>query len=183
MTYYQNLEIVSKQQVIEMLIERDGYMCMYPGCNREFDDVIEPGAQYSHMLTIDHIFPQAAAKEAGLLYEEINDVGNLQLMGKSCNAKKGDLVPLPNGDLPLKPSRPPSVNKPDVCDHCMSGRLLLENEVCDVCGSGPQPATHPRYLQKRPKECDHNEYFCWMCTLGFYPREPAIVDVVSPPKA
>jgi 5-methylcytosine-specific restriction endonuclease McrA len=181
MTYYQNREIVSKKQVIEKLVERDGYRCMFPGCVREFDEVIDPETHYTHMMTIDHIHPQAAALEAGWEYELVNDIDNLQLMGKSCNARKGDLIPNPDGTLPVRPSKPASINKPDVCDHCMSGRLLLADEVCEVCGSGPQPVGTPRYLQKKPKDCDHNVYHCWMCHLGFIERQSAAIDVFGPP--
>lgn len=168
---------LSRQETIEILTERDGYICMFPDCTEE---LTETG---KHMVTLDHIFPQALAKRDGWTTEQINDISNLQLMGKNCNARKGHLVPDADGNLPLKVREPRAVAKserPAVCDTCYSGRLLFPGEECYDCGSGPQPAVAPKSTQKTPKECSHAGYdHCWMCYLGFVERSSALNNLVT----
>lgn len=165
--------VMDRVAIISALIERDGDRCMYPGCDKPFDD----GA---HEMTIDHIYPQSKAYADGWTYEQVNDISNLQLMGKRCNAVKGDLVYNPDGTLPEIPRRERAADKSSramVCNLCESGRLLFEGEQCELCGSGPQPASFPKYAQRAPKDCSHGWVdpadHCWMCVIGHVERKPA----------
>jgi hypothetical protein len=169
--------MLPRQEIIEMLAERDGYQCMFPGCE---EPMTETG---KHMVTLDHIFPQALAKLDGWTQDQINDPSNLQLMGKNCNARKGHLLPDANGNYPTKMVQPklPKALRPAVCETCYSGRILLPGEECFDCGSGPQPAIAPAALQKTPKECDHSTYHCWLCFLDFVPRKEAINRIIEGP--
>lgn len=168
---------LSRQETIEILAERDGYVCMFPGCDRE---LTEDG---KHMVTLDHIYPQSKARDEGWSEQQINDISNLQLMGKDCNARKGHLLYDDEGNLPVKPRviRIPKGERPAVCETCFSGRILLPGEECYDCGSGPQPAVAPAALQRKPKDCDHSTYHCWMCFLGFVDREQAINRIITGP--
>lgn len=168
--------MLSRQETIEILTERDGYVCMFPGCTEE---LTESG---KHMVTVDHIYPQMLAKSEGWTHAQINDISNLQLMGKNCNARKGHLLPDANGHYPTKPFeiKIPKHERPVVCETCFSGRILLPGEECYDCGSGPQPASAPKATQKTPKECSHAGYdHCWMCYLGFVERSSALNNLVT----
>ena len=156
------LDKLNKAEVIQALIERDGYVCTYPDCTVEYSAI--PDHKWS--ITIDHIHPQAAGRADGWTPEEINHIDNLQLMHKACNAKKSDLLYNEDGTLPSR-GRPRAVKteRPQTCDLCMNGRLLLPGEICELCESEPQPKLHPRSLQRDPKECDHSTYLCWMCNV------------------
>lgn len=156
-----------RREVIDTLSRRDGYFCFL--CKKPFDDEDE--------VTIDHWIPLAKGGTWAL--------DNLRLAHKPCNAKKGDRMPNPDGTLPPHPKdllsifetrADKSARKP-VCQTCESGRLLLDGEFCPDCGSGPQPASFPKYLQRKPKECDHHIYHCWMCVIGHIPRTRASEDV------
>lgn len=152
---------------IEYLSNKYGYKCFHPDCGLEFRNDDE--------VTFDHWIPQALGGTW--------DIHNLRLMHKSCNAKKGDALPNPDGTLPKKPTKEkvPKSQRPEICTHCASGRLLLPGEECDECGSGPQPAQYPRSLQVSPKECDHSQFHCWMCFLGFVERDSAFGHVLMGP--
>lgn len=168
--------MLSRQETIEILAERDGYVCMFPGCT---EPLTETG---KHMVTLDHIYPQMLAKAAGWTLAQTNDISNLQLMGKNCNARKGHLVPDEHGVLPVKPTeiKIAKHDRPAVCETCYAGRLLFIGEECYDCGSGPQPANAPRATQKSPKECSHAGYdHCWMCYLGFVERSSALNNLVT----
>lgn len=167
---------LSRQETIQILAERDGYVCMFPDCTEPLDD------DGKHMVTLDHIYPQALAKANGWSLEQINDISNLQLMGKNCNARKGHLVPDENGVLPVKAHAPKIAKseRPAICETCYSGRLLFIGEECYDCGSGPQPAAAPKATQKTPKECSHAGYdHCWMCYLGFVERGSALNNLIT----
>lgn len=177
----------SREGALDVLIERDGLVCQYPGCDRKGFDI--DGA---FELTIDHYMPQSKAREMGWSEDRIWHTDNLKIMHRKCNALKGDRIPNEDGSLPPRPEdlRPVHQRRADktgrvpVCETCMSGRLLLFGEECPDCGSGPQPSTLPKYLQVSPKECSHGwgknpELICWMCNLGFIKRRPAIEDVLD----
>lgn len=179
-----NKLMVDKTRTIEELIERDGLQCMYPVsatklCDKPFDEE-EDGR---HSITIDHKYPQARAKAEGWSFEEIWDLTNLQLMGKLCNAKKSDLLYNEDGTLPVR-GRVKAIKmpRPERCDLCMNGRLLMPDEICPVCESDAQPKSWPRSLQREPKECDHSTYHCWLC-LVHEPelRVPAIQRIAFGP--
>lgn len=161
-------KIYSKQETVAMLEQRDGTDCAI--CNEPLDGD----------TTIDHWIP--------LSKEGTWDLNNLKLAHRLCNTRKGNRLPNPDGTLPplkreLKAAQKAvsRANRPEICDTCMSGRILLENETCVVCGSGPQPSAGvPGWANLRPKECPHSgPWQCWQCYLGFVEREPAIVDVLD----
>lgn len=154
--------IADKEALKLQLIERDGLKCQYPGCDLPFD----PNPNDRHSISIDHIYPQVRAKADGWTYEEIWDLSNLQLMGRNCNAKKSDLLYDEDGNLPVSSrTRAVKAQRPENCDFCANGRLLLPGEECPECFSGPQPTRWPSSLQKTPKECDHSTYHCWFCVV------------------
>jgi hypothetical protein len=163
-----------RKSAIEALIERDGFVCQYPGCTAAFN----PNPDDRYGLSLDHIYPQVRATRDGWTYEEIWDLGNLQLMHRVCNARKSDLIYDENGELPQR-GRPRSVKvaRPDPCGYCDNGRALYPGQYCDICFSGPQPAAWPATMQRKPKECDHEVYHCWLCVVGHVTRIPASADV------
>lgn len=162
---------LARAEIIDFLAARDGYQCTYPGCGESFDD--DPDSPNS--VTIDHIYPQSRARSEGWAEDEIQDTSNLQLQSKRCNAKKSDRIYNEDGTLPSRGRvRVIKRDRPGQCETCMSGRLLLHGEVCVDCGSGPQPATAPKYLQRTPKECDHDTSYCWFCYLGMIERRSAL---------
>ena len=122
--------------------------------------------------TLDHIHPTS---RGGL------DVStNWAVAHRSCNNAKGDRLVLPDGTLepkPIKAARKSKVEKKKPCEKCWEGRNLGPDDVCAICGMTAMPQPWPRYKQRTPKECDHNIYFCWSCTLGFAPREEVAVDI------
>lgn len=154
--------IRDKEALKRQLIERDGLKCQFPGCNLPFD----PNPNDRHSISIDHIYPQVRARADGWTEEEIWDLSNLQLMGRNCNAKKSDLLYDDDGNLPIN-ERIKSVKlpRPEECVYCNNGRALYPGQTCDICGSLPQPINWPATLQKRPKDCDHSTFFCWLCTI------------------
>ena len=176
--------VVDKATTIAELTERDGFRCMYPidinkFCDRPFD-LEEDGR---HSVTIDHIYPQARAKADGWTFEQIWDLSNLQLMGKICNAKKSDLLYKEDGTLEsrgrIKATKLP---RPELCEVCQNGRLLIMEEVCPYCYSEAQPKSFPKYLQREPKDCDHSTYHCWGCVTGLTAdRVPAVQRIAFGP--
>jgi hypothetical protein len=161
---------LTRRDIHKQLVERDGTLCQYPGEAHELDFDAETGPGE---VTIDHWIPQYWCLENGWTPLEIWALSNLKLMCKRHNAYKGDRIPNEDGTLPPHPKdnltlfqrRADKTGRVDVCDTCESGRLLFAGEVCDICGSGPQPTTFPKYLQRSPKECDHRFYHCWWCTV------------------
>lgn len=152
------IKTMTRLELEEFLKDRDGDQCMFPGCDRPLDDPRD-------INTLDHIYPQFLAKRDGWTRERTDHRDNLQLMHKSCNTIKGHQLPDEDGNFKIvrrepKPIRGP---RPEFCDLCESGRILLIGETCPVCFSGPQPAKWPGSLQRRPKDCDHSTYHCFMC--------------------
>jgi len=162
---------MTRAERIQALTDLYGYICFHPDCRKPFKSDDE--------ITFDHWWvPQSMGGEWTL--------ENLRLMHKRCNALKGDRIPNPDGTLPPLKRELKSEAKalakserPEICDTCMSGRILLIGETCEVCGSGPQPAIAPRAMQVKPKECDHATTHCWVCFLGFVPRKAAILTVLD----
>ena len=173
------MQEINRKTILVALIERDGAVCRYPGCDLPFSAKRES----SHSITIDHKFPQSKARLLGWSFEQIWDLDNLQLMGRACNSKKSDRVYDEAGALSgiERVKKIVKAERPDMCETCMSGRILLEGEVCDVCGSLPQPLHSPKYLQRTPKNCDHDDFFCWMCYIGHIERKSALSRILGGP--
>ncbi len=157
------------REVIEILIDRDGLVCRIGFCKdpTRFTNKNPP--------TIDHILPKSHGGED--VFE------NFQIACQNCNSKRGNRKYLEDGSLEPLPSKnkPAKVVKKTPCETCYEGRLLLEDETCPTCNSGPQPKNFPKYRQKVPKECDHDEFFCWSCNLGFVERRSAINSIIVGP--
>lgn len=144
---------------IDFLIQRDGKVCKLPGCKR-------PTAfSQDNYPTTDHWIP---ISKGGA-----DEPSNWVLMHRRCNEIKADRLILPDGTLEKLPSkeRPARVEHRPPTECCYEGRALLEGEICEDCGSEPQPKSFPRWKQRNTKECDHDFYHCWLCVLGFEERK------------
>lgn len=150
----------ARDEVIVLLVKRDGYVCQFPGCAIPFSDMNPP--------TIDHWMPRSIFGDDSL--------ENLKLMHFDCNNRKGNIVPNDDGTIDIKSkAKGPKIKKPEICESCMAGRMLGEDEICNSCGSGPQPYGTPRYKQRKPKNCGHDEKsHCWACWIGIVPRKSGI---------
>ena len=157
-----------RQAAIEYLIERDGPGCQFPGCTHEFSP--EPGSPWHR--TIDHSYPQGKAREAGWTWEQIWDTDNLKIYHRICNQRKGETLYNEDGSLTLvEVIRTVKLVRPDICQTCYAGRLLVRDETCPDCYSVPQPTTWPAYLQRDPRECAHDRTsHCRFCVPGFVER-------------
>jgi hypothetical protein len=194
MTYLEDVEVVGvvddvlihtklpRAEIVELLRMRDGDMCQHPDCNSLIDFDLTEGHWQN---TIDHWMPQSYGRANGWTEKEIWDLDNLKMMHRKCNAKKGDLIPNPDGTIPAKPTRTwknrraKRSQRPEICTACNAGRNLGENEHCRACGSGPQPERLPKWRQMKPSDCDHNEFFCWSCHLNPEIRKSAIMSLIA----
>ena len=104
-------------------------------------------------------------------------MSNLRIAHKSCNLWKGDRLPLKDGTIPERPvsnikkKKIKKNNRPKMCNACMSGRMLGRDQICRVCNSSPQPTDFPGWAKRNTKDCDHNQYHCFACILGFVKRK------------
>jgi hypothetical protein len=167
-----------RDEILAVLVERDGDICMYPGCGNKLDF----NATGKKEVTIDHWMPQSWCYDKGWTTEQVWDTSNLKLMEKECNAKKGSLLPNPDGTLPprevtQRERRADKSNRPTVCLACDSGRKLGPGDVCGACGSGPMPEAFPGWAKMKSTECDHDLFWCWACSIGLTERRPASADV------
>lgn len=175
------IDKVPRAQLVAELIARDGNLCQHPDCGTRMDLSLDEGPMQA---TIDHWIPQVFGKANGWTPQEIWDVSNLKLMHRKCNAKKGDLIPNKDGTLPPKPKstfkfrREARAQRPEVCDACMAGRLLGQDEYCNACGHGPQPGRYPKWRQMSPKECDHDLFYCVSCTVWFPEQRRSALDAL-----
>lgn len=162
---------VARREIIKILTERDGFSCYI--CHLDFTEYRKnnPNPEQD-FVTVDHYIPLSRGGTW--------DLSNLKLACQPCNNKKGDKLPNPDGSIPdnERKLKVPKTPRPIVCDTCSSGRLLLEDEECPDCGSGPQPYSFPRFKQRKPKNCDHSVYHCWLCVIGLEPRKPVINDLI-----
>jgi hypothetical protein len=167
----------SREERIAFLRKRDGDFCMHPDCGKALDFSIDyDNEQNAWAVTLDHWQP--------LAHQGTWELDNLKLMHRKCNQLKGDLIPYTDGTLPVrrkstfKRRAEKRDGRAEICNTCMSGRLLGFQEICDDCGSGPQPESAPTLYQLRPKECPHSgPWHCWCCFIGMVPREPASKNV------
>jgi len=149
--YVDGYEITRQEMVVELL-KRDGNKCMFPDCTKEFDED-------KHNITIDHVYAQVLAKADGWELESIHGMANLQLMGRSCNTRKGSFEYNDDGTLDV-PARMPKLAKakrPEFCKHCESGRLIYPGDYCGVCDISAQPTTAPGVFRKDINKCDHRK--------------------------
>lgn len=154
---YLDSAFLSKQQRVQMIIERDGDFCYI--CKKDFSK--------KDKRTIDHWIPLSKGGTWSL--------ENLRLAHKKCNAWKSNRVPNKDGTIPPPPKKEriaKKKNKPIICNICQAGRSLSSGEVCVSCGSGPEPKDFPRWAKRHIRECDHKIYFCFGCTIGFIERVP-----------
>lgn len=169
-----------REEILAVLVKRDGDFCMYPGCGLKLDF----SATGKREVTIDHWIPQSWCYSNGWTTEQVWDTSNLKLMCKACNASKGDTLPNPDGTLPprevtQRERRADKSNRPEVCRVCDSGRSLGPSEVCGTCGSGPMPVAFPQFAKVKSTECDHQLFWCWACSIGLIPRVPAFVTALD----
>lgn len=175
-----NTTKMQRDEILAVLVERDGDFCMYPGCGNKLDF----NATGKKEVTVDHWMPQSWCYENGWTTEQVWDTSNLKLMEKECNAKKGSILPNPDGTLPprevtQRERRADKGNRPEVCQACNSGRDLGPSETCGTCGSGPMPHAFPQFAKARAPECDHQLFWCWACSIGIIPRVPAFVTALD----
>lgn len=155
-----------RAELIAALRKRDGDRCQHPDCNGALNFSVLDGPQE---VTLDHWMPQYFGKAEGWTYEQIWDLSNLKLMHKKCNAKKGDLIPNEDGTLPKKPSstfkfrRQKRAGRAEACAECDNGHNLTIGEVCANCGCNAQRL--PRSAKVRFDECDHELFWCWVCSI------------------
>lgn len=164
-----------KKEIVAALIERDGDICAY--CPKPFDEAREGPMS----RTIDHYHSVDYGTRNGWTDDEIHGFDNLRLAHRECNSRKSNREWIAEGVLePRGRTKAPKAPRPEMCDTCMSGRLLLPGENCLDCGSDPQPRVAPRSTQKTPKECSHAGYdHCWLCFLGMVPRKSAILTILE----
>ena len=174
---------IPKAVLIQKLRERDGTNCTHPECGLPLDfDLPETS---KHLVTIDHKYPQSKCKEDNWEYADIWDLDNLQLMHKSCNARKGSKIYLPDGTLPpskrkMMLRREKRASRTEIAECCNSGRMLEYDQICSVCGSEAKPVGFPASAQVTPNDCPHEYPFsCYACIVGLAPRQAAIVTVLD----
>lgn len=145
---------VTRSEIIASLTKRDGFFCYI--CNKDFKSKKE--------VTIDHFWPLAAGGTWLL--------SNLRLACQPCNNLKGDALPNEDGTVNFVNRRERTIKlpRPEQCDNCETGRILLIGETCDVCGSGPQPALFPTAYKTKSANCDHSLYHCFACIIGLVKR-------------
>lgn len=175
---------MNRLEMFKALEDRDGpdcFLCKRPFIVDEDGAPVTPGQE----KTIDHWYPQSYLFALGKTYDEVWDLSNLRLAHKSCNAKKGDLVPENDYDVPKRATKTPATRKAkraertEVCHVCESGRLVSYGEACGTCGSGPMPEVFPQFAKAKANECDHEYFWCWSCSIGITPRKAAIITVLD----
>ncbi len=172
LTIEQKIEILEKKKLrqkeaIEFLQKRDGDRCQIYFCKHP-EDWSDP----KNFRTIDHVLPKS---KGGL-----DEYENYVLAHFKCNNKKGDRVYLDDGTLEPLPFKEPKIKvvKKEPCPACNEGRSLDREEICEVCGSLPQPYAFPQWAKLAPKDCPHSgPWWCWAEPLGLYERVPASSDV------
>lgn len=172
---------IPRAELVRQLRERDGDLCRHPDCGESIDFDLTEG---HYMATLDHREPQVWCREQGWTMEQIWDLSNLDLMHRRCNAKKGDLRYREDGTLPEKPQskfrfrRQKRVQRPEVCESCMAGRLLGPDEWCNACGCGANPGRYPKWRQMKVTECDHDLFYCVSCTIWFPEQRRSALDAL-----
>lgn len=145
----------TRSEIVDALTSRDGFFCYI--CKKPFKSRKE--------ATIDHWWPLSAGGTWIL--------DNLRLACQPCNNLKGDVLPNPDGSVNFVNRKVKTVRlpRPEFCENCISGRILLIGEICEVCGSGPQPISFPTAYKTKSRNCDHNLYHCFKCIIGLVKRK------------
>lgn len=170
---------LTRQEMVDALRLRDGDTCQYPGESHVLNFDIKEGPTEA---TIDHHIPQHYGKSNGWSHEDIWDLSNLRLMCKKHNAKKGDRVPNEDGTLPEKVvrtfryRRDKRAERADLCVSCDNGHNLFAGEVCASCGCDAQ--RFPRSAKVRFNECEHEIFWCWVCSITPDMRKPAHISAM-----
>lgn len=144
----------TRKEIVDFLSKRDGFFCYI--CGDPFKSQKD--------VTIDHFWPLAHGGTWAL--------DNLKLAHQPCNNLKGDALPNADGTVNFvnRKHKVARLPRPDQCNHCETGRILLIGETCDVCGSGPQPVMFPTSYKRKSTNCDHSKYHCFACIIGLVPR-------------
>jgi hypothetical protein len=161
--------VLSRNERIQLIIERDGPNCFLCG---------DPFTK-NQKITIDHWIPKAAGGT--------EDLENLRIAHKLCNVRKSDLVPQDDNTVPMRPPKPVKRKKGTLrseimarfCDVCSDGRELGKDDTCFYCGSPPGPPENPRYLKRNSKDCDHAYNWCWACSIGIVEKRPAMMELMT----
>lgn len=163
---------ISRAEALQLVIKRDGDYCRIPGCKTPtvFSN--------SNPRTLEHVFPRAKGGA--------DDLSNLELAHQKCNNWKGDREYIGVDEetglrilepMPFKEPKSQVVKRPPT-ECCNEGHDLGPEEVCDVCGSLPQPYKFPKWAQMDSKDCDHSVFHCKWCVIGLYPRTPASIEAL-----
>lgn len=162
--------LLSKKQKIEIIRIRDGFFCII--CNKDFKALSE--------VTLDHWIPRSVGGS--------EDVSNLKLAHKKCNAWKSDRVPNLDGTIPPKPKKSTYRDRrktrqviiDNLCTDCYDGRLLLEGESCPYCGTPAGPEDWPHWAKRPANKCDHTPpEWCWACSIGIVERKSVIMILLE----
>lgn len=155
----------SRAEYGQQIVAAYGNTCFY--CDEPFGPDLK--------LTIDHFFPQSKARELGWTEDQIWDISNLRPACRPCNVLKGDILPNEDGTVTLPERRIRAQKGPrvEVTECCNSGRLIWPGQRCQTCGSPAMPSDAPKAIQVDPKDCDHGEFHCWYCHLGYVERTSA----------
>ena len=165
----QNL-LPSKKDKVEAVKLRDGMSCAI--CNKKFKSNSE--------VTLDHWMPRSAGGT--------DEISNLRLAHKKCNAWKGDRVPNEDGTIPPRPKKisiqsRKRINKDildKICTDCHDGRLLSKGENCQFCGISAGPEDWPHWAKRPSGRCDHTPpEWCWACSIGIVERKPVFLVLLD----
>lgn len=162
--------LLSKKDKISIVRERDGFDCAI--CHKTFKSLSE--------VTLDHWIPRAAGGS--------EDVSNLRLAHKRCNAWKSDRIPNEDGTIPPRPKKVSYQDRKQrrqtilesFCTDCYDGRLLLEGENCPFCGTPAGPEDWPHWAKRPANKCDHTPpEWCWACSIGIVDRKPVFLVLLE----
>jgi hypothetical protein len=162
--------LLSKKEKIGLVRERDGFSCAI--CHKLFKANSE--------VTLDHWIPRAAGGT--------EDISNLRLAHKKCNAWKSDRMPNEDGTIPPRPKRVSYQDRKqrrqeileNICTDCYDGRLLLESENCPYCGAQAGPEDWPHWAKRKANQCRHTPpEWCWACSIGIVDRKPVFLVLLE----
>lgn len=158
-----------RPELVAALVEIYKDQCYYCSCQ-----FVEE-ADHPRSRTIDHFISVYQGRQQGWTQDQIHGLGNLRLACRKCNSQKSNRAWLDDGTLEPRGRQKNKVPKPDICDFCYAGRMLGKDQHCIKCGSGPQPSTMPKYMQRRPDECDHETTICFKCNLWLPRKDVSLV--------